>query len=75
MEFNDWKKTLLDKVVIHMQENPFIRYGQSVSILTYPIDTNVYNQLVGTKYDCFYINDNVDKYLEKFFELMSKPEK
>ena len=68
--FKQWRSDILDRVTIHISENPFIRYGQSVSIISYTINSDVYDELVGTKYDCFYVDEKVDIYLEKFYGLL-----
>lgn len=47
-----------------------IRYGQAIFNIAYKMYPDVVNNLRGTDFDCFYRDENVDKFFNALEDLM-----
>lgn len=58
--------------VFYNEHQTKLRYGQTIMNILFTVAPNQYHKLVGTEYDCFYNDNNVEKTLQKLKELWNE---
>lgn len=57
-------KIICDAGVLR-KKSPELRKGQSIYLASMNIRSNIVKPLIGTEYDCFYVDDNIEAFLGK----------
>lgn len=67
------KNQIINKILKAANDRPKEwRYGQAVFNYAYEFFPDIVNQLRGTYYDCYYINEKVDIFLKELIKNIDK---
>lgn len=59
------RENIIETAKLWRKESPELREGQSIYLASMNIRPNIVKPLIGTEYDCFYVDDNIEAFLEK----------
>lgn len=59
------RENIIETAKLWRKESPELREGQSIYLASMNLRPKIVKQLIGTEYDCFYIDNNIDAFLEK----------